>query len=393
MLIQRRQEVDRRNPHARSTSNGLHRTQPRPSSSSSSSSPPTSSPSTTSPHPLLLPLPITLPSGAAALREGRCRPSPQEFSAFTSPQPCLRPQPQPRLRRPPAPRRPPLPALPGLLSAFLSYPVNGSCPDDELPAQKAPPPGLRAAPQAPLPPAAPPTRPAPPLPDLPLVLPPDRSVLWTAYSCKNFACLVHRKHSNSFDDCKDCFDLHARERHRWVTASTNPLDFAIDEVLARRRRPVDPHRARHRRRLRTFAVRMRERNVTVVATTMNLNGPSPTSSRRAASSRCTSASRSASLLRQHPRHRPLHARAQQLDTHHAAPLHRLRHLPCFEARWCVLVGPFLLRGGADGGVCGVIESVGFKKLKWEVGRKLDRGPELKEMYISALLEKPLKNSW
>ena len=41
----------------------------------------------------------------------------------------------------------------------------------------------------------------------------------------------------------------------------------------------------------------------------------------------------------------------------------------------------------------VIESVGFEKVKWEVGRKLDSGSEMKEMYISAVLEKPSKNSW
>ncbi|MCD9639255.1 hypothetical protein HAX54_023663 [Datura stramonium] len=41
----------------------------------------------------------------------------------------------------------------------------------------------------------------------------------------------------------------------------------------------------------------------------------------------------------------------------------------------------------------VIDSIGFNKVKWIVGRKLDRGSELNEMYLSALLEKPLKNSW
>ncbi|CAI0627051.1 unnamed protein product, partial [Linum tenue] len=41
----------------------------------------------------------------------------------------------------------------------------------------------------------------------------------------------------------------------------------------------------------------------------------------------------------------------------------------------------------------LIRSVGFRKVKWVVGRKLDRGEELREMYLSALLEKPLDNSW
>ena len=41
----------------------------------------------------------------------------------------------------------------------------------------------------------------------------------------------------------------------------------------------------------------------------------------------------------------------------------------------------------------LINSIGFKKVKWEGGRKLDRGTELWDMYLSALLEKPLKSSW
>jgi len=38
----------------------------------------------------------------------------------------------------------------------------------------------------------------------------------------------------------------------------------------------------------------------------------------------------------------------------------------------------------------MIEQLGYKKHKWFVAPKLDRGPELKEMYISVVLEKPLK---
>lgn len=41
----------------------------------------------------------------------------------------------------------------------------------------------------------------------------------------------------------------------------------------------------------------------------------------------------------------------------------------------------------------MIESVGFKKVKWVTGKKLDKGPQFQEMYLSALLEKPFKDSW
>ena len=37
----------------------------------------------------------------------------------------------------------------------------------------------------------------------------------------------------------------------------------------------------------------------------------------------------------------------------------------------------------------MIEKLGYIKLKWVVVPKLDRGPEMKEMYITALLEKPV----
>lgn len=161
-----------------------------------------------------------LPSPAAPLHSERVAAAhlPQEFTAFTSPQPLpfgRNPNLDSDVLRPPVGH--PCLLFPDLLSAFLSYPVNGSCPDDELPAQKLLLRGCEPLPRRRCRPAAPPD-PAPPHP-FPTSLwssPPDRSVLWTAYSCKNFACLVHRKHSNSFDDCKDCFDLHARERHRWV---------------------------------------------------------------------------------------------------------------------------------------------------------------------------------
>lgn len=39
----------------------------------------------------------------------------------------------------------------------------------------------------------------------------------------------------------------------------------------------------------------------------------------------------------------------------------------------------------------VLEKVGFRKLrwKWNTGKKLDKGPNGDEWYISALLERPL----
>ncbi|EHA8589337.1 putative methyltransferase PMT21 [Cocos nucifera] len=35
------------------------------------------------------------------------------------------------------------------------------------------------------------------------------------------------------------------------------------------------------------------------------------------------------------------------------------------------------------------DRIGFKRLRWNAGRKLDRGIEMDEWYLSALLEKPV----
>jgi hypothetical protein len=36
----------------------------------------------------------------------------------------------------------------------------------------------------------------------------------------------------------------------------------------------------------------------------------------------------------------------------------------------------------------MIQHLGYTKLKWEIGNKLDRGALLQEVYLSALLKKP-----
>ncbi|CAN6287045.1 unnamed protein product [Urochloa humidicola] len=299
--------------------------------------------------------------------------------------------------RPPAGH--PCLSFPDLLAPFMSYPVNGSCPDDELPAQRLLLRGCEPLPRRRCRPAAPPD-PAPP-PPLPAALwstPPDRSVHWSAYSCKSFRCLVSRARSPRFHDCKDCFDLAGRERRRWLNSTTtggSPLEFSIDEVLAT---------ASPRGSIRigldigggsgTFAVRMRERGVTVVATTVNLDGPFS----------AVAAARGVV-----PLYVSVAARLpffdNTLDVVHT--MHVLSGwMPPLAMQFAVFDVYRVLRPGGifwlDHFFCGeeemaayveVVESVGFGKLRWVTGRKLDRGAERKEVYLSALLEKPLKNSW
>ncbi|CAL4935588.1 unnamed protein product [Urochloa decumbens] len=274
--------------------------------------------------------------------------------------------------RPPAGH--PCLAFPDLLASFMSYPVNDSCPDDELPAQRL---LLRGC--EPL---------------------PRRRCRRRRFPCKSFRCLVDRARSPRFHDCKDCFDLDGRERRRWLNTTSNkkkssPLEFSIDEVLAT---------ASPRGSIRigldigggsgTFAVRMRERGVTVVATTVNLNGPFS----------AVAAARGVV-----PLYVSVAARLpffdNTLDVVHT--MHVLSGwMPPLAVQFALFDVYRVLRPGGifwlDHFFCGeeemaayveVVESVGFGKPRWVTGRKLDRGAERKEMYLSALLEKPLKNSW
>ncbi|KAG2535715.1 probable methyltransferase At1g29790 [Panicum virgatum] len=300
--------------------------------------------------------------------------------------------------RPPAGH--PCLAFPDMLAAFMSYPVNGSCPDDELPAQRLllrgcePLPRRRCRPAAPADPAPP-----PPLPDALWSTPPDRPVHWSAY--KSFRCLVDRARSPRFDDCKDCFDLAGRERRRWLNATAsgrkenNPLDFSIDEVLASASPPgsvrigLDIGGGSG-----TFAVRMRKRGVTVVATTVNLNGPfsAVVAARGVVPLYVSVAARlpffDNTLDVVHSMHvlsgwmPPAAMQFALFDVYRVlrpGGLFWLDHFFCREEEMAAYME--------------VVESVGFGKLRWVTGRKLDRGPERKETYLSALLEKPLRNSW
>ncbi|XP_073147049.1 probable methyltransferase At1g29790 [Henckelia pumila] len=324
---------------------------------------------------------------------------PPEFIAFTSPQklpygfnanfdsdeilppvgsPCIRLRP--------------------LLRRYMSYVVNGSCPDDEALAQKLLLGGCEPLPRRRCRPAAPKAYAEPhPLPDSLWSTPSDSSVVWTAYTCKSYSCLISRRMQRSSDDCNDCFDLNWREKHRWTTGSrSTDIDFSIDEVLSMKRPPgtirigLDIGGG-----VATFAVRMMQRNVTIITTSMNLNGP------------FNSFIASRGMI-------PLYMSISQrlpffdntLDIVHS--MHVLSNwIPTTLLHFVVFDIYRVLRPGGlfwlDHFFCvgeelekvyvPLIESVGFKKVKWGVGRKMDRGPEFKEMYLSALLEKPLINSW
>ncbi|KAK2652559.1 hypothetical protein Ddye_012415 [Dipteronia dyeriana] len=282
------------------------------------------------------------------------------------------------------------------LRRYMSYNVNGSCPDDELLAQK-----LLLKGCEPLPPrrcraAAPKNYVDPhPLPASFWTTPADSSVVWTAYTCKNYECLINRmKTQKGFDDCKDCFDLQGRESSRWRQKQGSGLDFSIDQVLAAKppgtiRIGLDIGGG-----VATFAVRMREMNITIVTTSMNLNGPFNNfiASRGVVPLYISISQRLPFFDNTLDIVHSMHVLSNWIPT-------KLFHFVLFDIYRVLRPGGmfwldhfFCIEEQFEQVYAPLIESVGFNKLKWVVGRKLDRGPELREMYLSALLEKPLNNS-
>lgn len=145
----------------------------------------------------------------------------------------------------------------------------------------------------------------------------------------------------------------------------------------------------------TFAVRMLEKNITIVTTTMNLNGPfnSFIASRGVIPLYISIAQRLPFFDNTLDIVHSMHVLSNWIPT-------QMLHLLLFDIyRVLRLGGLFWLDHLFSVGehlkevYTPFIDSVEFNKLKWVEGRKLDQGPELGEMYISALLEKPFKNSW
>ncbi|XP_043721102.1 probable methyltransferase At1g29790 [Telopea speciosissima] len=286
--------------------------------------------------------------------------------------------------------------FPDLIKQYMSYDMNGPCPDDELLAQKLLLKGCEPLPRRRCRPAAPLNYVEPfPLPKSLWSIPSDNSVVWTHYHCKNYSCLLNRSHQQKgFSDCKDCFELGGREKARWIKPG-HGLNFNIDEVLAKKKPGTVRIGLDIGGGTATFAVRMRERNITIVTTSMNLNGP------------FNSFIAARGVI-------PLYLSISQrlpffdntLDIVHSMHVlnnwipAKLLHFLLFDIYRVLRPGGFFwldhffcLEQQLEEAYVPMIETIGFKKVKWETGRKFDRGPAIKEMYLSALLEKPLKKSW
>ncbi|XWS30630.1 hypothetical protein CRYUN_Cryun23aG0002100 [Craigia yunnanensis] len=205
-----------------------------------------------------------------------------------------------------------------------------------------------------------------------------------------------KRKQKGFDDCKDCFDLEGREKTRWTSKkSVDGLDFAIDEVLATRKPGTIRIGLDIGGGVATFAVIMMERNITIVTTSMNLNGPFNNfiASRGVVPLYISISQRLPFFDNTLDIVHSMHVLSNWIPT-------RLLHFLLFDIYRVLRPGGlfwldhfFCVGEQLKEVYAPLIESVGFNKLKWVVGRKLDHGPELREMYLSALLEKPLNNSW
>ncbi|XP_061340693.1 probable methyltransferase At1g29790 [Gastrolobium bilobum] len=102
-------------------------------------------------------------------------------------------------------------------------------------------------------------------------IPDGRNVRWGNYHCRNFECLSSKNPKRGYSKCIGCFEME-KEKLKWVSNSSLPAVFLISDVLAIKQGEI---------RIGldygigsgTFAARMREQNVTIVSTALNLGAP------------------------------------------------------------------------------------------------------------------------
>ena len=277
------------------------------------------------------------------------------------------------------------------LAQYMSYEVGAECPGDDVFAQKLmlkgcePLPRRRCRPRSPegyVEPAL--------LPGSLWATPPDTSIAWDPYTCKNYACLIDRRNKPGTYDCKDCFDLEGREKTRWLF-DNGGLDYGMDSVLGLKPRGTVRIGLDIGGGSGTFAARMRERNVTIVTSSMNFDGPfnSFIASRGLIPIHVTVSHRlpffENTLDIVHSMHVLSNWIPDRVLEFILYDIYRvLRPGGIFWLDHFFCVGPQL-----NGTYIPIIDRIGFKKLRWNVGLKLDRKPEMKELYFSALLEKPM----
>uniref|UniRef100_A0A7N0R7V3 S-adenosyl-L-methionine-dependent methyltransferase n=1 Tax=Kalanchoe fedtschenkoi TaxID=63787 RepID=A0A7N0R7V3_KALFE len=102
-------------------------------------------------------------------------------------------------------------------------------------------------------------------------IPDGRNVRWSKYQCRNFDCLSSTNPKRGYSKCSGCFEME-KEKIKWVGSSSLPMDFLIKDVL-----DTKPGEIRIGLDFGvgtgTFAARMREQNVTIISTSLNLGAP------------------------------------------------------------------------------------------------------------------------
>ncbi|KAK4378941.1 hypothetical protein RND71_000803 [Anisodus tanguticus] len=166
-------------------------------------------------------------------------------------------------------------------------------------------------------------------------IPDGRNVRWSNYLCRNYECLSSRNPKRGYTKCTGCFEME-KEELKWVTNSSLAVDFFYQRCITIREMRIGLD---YGIGTGTFSARMREQNVTIISTALNLGAPfSETIALRG-------------LI-------PLYVTLNQ-------------RLPFFD--------------NTAGFMDGLDESAAFryKKHKWSVAPKAKD-----EVYLSALLEKP-----
>ncbi|XP_075520842.1 putative methyltransferase At1g29790 [Primulina tabacum] len=274
-----------------------------------------------------------------------------------------------------------------LLSQFMSYKINGLCPDDWSLGQKLILQGCEPLPRR--------RCFAKTIPKVGLQPSPvslwknvsEKALSWSGLGCKNFACLDSKKLNR---DCAGCFDiLNGYENQRYVKARSKN-DFLTDDVLAMGNGGI---------RIGfdigggsgTFGARMAERNVTIVTATLNIDAP------------FNEFIASRGLF---PLYLSLDSRFpfydNVFDLVHAANGLDIGGKP-EKLEFLMFDTDRVLRAGGlfwlDNFYCStddkkrdltrLIERFGYKKLKWIVGEKVN-GQGKSEVYLSAVLQKPVR---
>lgn len=275
-----------------------------------------------------------------------------------------------------------------LLSQFMSYKVNGLCPDDWSLAQKLILQGCEPLPRRRCFAKIIPKVGLQPFPVSLWKNVSEKVYSWSGLGCKNLACLNSKKLNR---DCAGCLDIvKGYETQRYVKGRSKN-DFLIDDVLSMgsgggTRIGFDIGGGSG-----TFAARMAERNVTVVTATLNVDAPFNE----------FIAARGLFPLYLSLDHRfPFHDNV--FDLVHAANGLDVGGRPEKLEFLMFDIDRVLRPGGLfwlDNFYCSsddkksvmtrLIELFGYKKLKWVVGEKTN-GSEKSEVYLSAVLQKPVR---